>query len=539
MKKMKKAASLFLVLLMMLSMYACGNNTETPSGTISSDIASPGDSSSPTVSIEQPSQSAPVSDEDSKYGGILRIVLTAEGAAPLGLPWGNVSVDGLLQRPFLEALFYQMTVTGEIMPHIATSWELNESESELIIKLTPGVLFHDGTTLTAEVAGWNIMKHVEAHTANALIIGYEARDDETLVLKYESWSHEILSSLSTVAMCSKDAYEKNGEDWIMENPVGTGPFIMTEYIRGSVLRGKRNPNYWQEGKPYLDGIELIFLRDEMSQSMAIQTDGPDGIDCLNTNTAELAAELMTKNLLRYTVNAGPVTMFPSSNNPDSPLSKLEVRQAISYALNREAIVAARGFGIFTPATQFAPEGHPARLPDSYNVSYDLERAKALLAQAGYPDGFSTTLYTQPGSTDRELAVIIQSMLAEIGITAAVEYPDSGGFAAMRSGGWEGFLVMATRLFPRITSSYYSYFDANNLFMTSVQRPEGWAQALDYARTTPDIEQAAITECHRFIMENLMLIPIMDGVGNLFTKPNVHDTNMFYDERMNWVDAWFS
>lgn len=523
---MKKALSIALVFILALSLFACGTtkSSDTEPSTNAQGSAEPSSSSAPSSEI--------------KYGGILKVVNAAEGSAPLGIPWAQATLEQLLLAPFFEELI-KTTTKGELLPCLAESWDIDLDNNEIVLNIKPNVQFSDGSALTAEVAGWNIMKQVEAHIVQH-ITGYETRGELVLVLKFDNWSNDILSSLGACGLCSQESFEKNGEEWAAENPIGTGPFILGEYIHGQHLLCEKNSNYWQEGKPYLDGVKFVFMRDAMTQNMAIQATGDDSIDVLNLNSAEQVSMLNQEGLFNVTIlHTGPVALTPSSVDKDSPLSILKVRQAISYAVDREAIVAARGFGIWTPGTQIVSSESMAHLPDEYDLTYNPEKAKELLAEAGYPDGFTTTLYTQPGVADKDVTVAVQQMLTEIGITAELEFPDAGGYSALRAGGWDGITVNGLRQFAIPYKTFYLYFDPAQTFMVSAARPEGWAEVMGNALTTLTPEAGPLQECHKLLLENLTTIPLYNMSDNWIMKQNVHDTDYGYMEHVSLADAWMS
>jgi peptide/nickel transport system substrate-binding protein len=315
---------------------------------------------------------------------------------------------------------------------------------------------------------------------------------------------------------------------------------MQEYVHGQYLKAVKNPNYWQPGKPYLDGVEFDFIRDTMTQNMAIQSTGSDGIDVLNINSAEQISQLKaTSQFDIVLLGTGPVIMTPSSMDEKSPLSKLEVRQALSYAIDRDALVAARGFGIYTAGTQLVPPNSPAYLEDSYNQTYDQQKAKDLLTQAGYPDGFNTTIYVQPGIVDKDSAQAIQQMLAEVGIKAELQFPDAGGHATLRSKGWDGIMLGGLRNFSDPYLTFFLSFDPFQMFMVSAARPQNWMVTLFSATGSPQPDPAAYKDVHKALLENLTAIPVYNMYDSWAIKKNVHDTHYGEYERCNLESAWLS
>ena len=552
---MKKVIAVLLAALMLASLFACsgGGGNEpaaAPSDSPASPASSPASSAPPAPPAEtapepaRPTGTQPVAPEvavvEDKYGGILRIVNSAEGGAPIGIPWSVSTLENLLKPPFFECLLAPTTL-GELQPRLAESWTVDMANNEIVFNIRPGIKFHDGSDFTAEVAAWNIMMGVNSLQWNQSITECEARGDYVLAVKYDVWSNAIIFGMASYYMCSKESYEKNGEEWAAENPIGTGPFVMTEYIHGQYIKGVRNDNYWQEGKPYLDGVEFHFIRDPVAQSMALQATGDQRIDVLNLNSAEEVSNYINMGYDTYILYTGPVALFPSSMDDNSPLSILEVRQAISYALDREALCAARGFGIATPGTQWVESNSIAHLPDSYNQSYDPDKAKELLAQAGYPDGFHTTLISQPGVADRDSTVAIQAMLEAVGITSDIEFPDSGAYSSLRAAGWDGICVAGARQFAFVYNSFYLYFDWNQMFYVSVKRPDGWEETLRAAEQTPEPEQDKLQAVHAMLLDNMIAIPVYNITDNWVFQDNVYDTyyGIYDTSAANLADAWMS
>ena len=541
---MKKALSVLIALLMLTALVAAcnggGDDTDAPASPPASPAntaSAPGEDNRPTGAPPEP---PPDVQQDDKYGGILRVVNAAEGGAPIGIPWGVSTLENLLKPPFFECLLAQTTM-GELEPRLAESWNVDLTNNEIVVNIRQGIFFSDGSPFNAEAAAWNIMMGVEALQYNQNITACEVRSEYTFAVKFDVWSNAIIVGLSNYYMCSMESYLANGEEWAGENPIGTGPFVMTEYIHGQHIKAVRNENYWQAGKPYLDGVEFHLIRDRVAQTMAMQASGDSRIDVLNTNSAEQVSELMERGYDAYILYTGPVSMFPSSMDDNSPLAKLEVRQALSYAINREALVAARGFGIMTPGTQWVEANSIAHLPDSYDQSYDPDRARELLAEAGYPNGFHTTLISQPGVADRDGTVAIQAMLEAVGITSDIEFPDAGAYSTLRAAGWDGICVAGARQFAFVYNSFYLYFDWNQRFYVSVRRPEGWEQALRAAEETPEPDPAVLQRAHAMLLDFMTAIPIYNITDNWVFQSNVHDTGYgIYDtSACHLADAWMS
>ncbi len=310
--------------------------------------------------------------------------------------------------------------------------------------------------------------------------------------------------------------------WARENPVCTGPFKVTEYVQGSHISFEKNEDYWREGEPHLDGMEILFIRDVMTQNVAMQAEGDQSIDVLNTTNGEQIQMLREMGFEVTSMPIGPVSLVPNSLNSSSPLSKYEVRLAISYALDREAICNARGFGILKPADQFIADQWPqAHLDDSYNLTYNLEKAKELMAEAGYADGFQTTLYVQPGLADIDATVAIQSQLAQIGIECTIETPDSGGYSAYRSNGWDGLLVQHTRTLTNIAATFNFYFGNTSKLLSQLWWPDEMEEIIQAAFAKDDNSEELQT-LHKIVLDNMLIVPVYYQYDSWVYDPAIKD-----------------
>jgi peptide/nickel transport system substrate-binding protein len=141
-------------------------------------------------------------------------------------------------------------------------------------------------------------------------------------------------------MISMQSFLDNGKEYVRQNPVGTGPFVLSEWNPGQSIKYAKNENYWQEGKPYLDGVEYYAITDTMTQNAAMQSTGDDGIDLFACSNAEQAYTLISSGVdfdSSHIRGAGTLTLAPNSVDEDSPFYDLRVRQAVACAIDREAI----------------------------------------------------------------------------------------------------------------------------------------------------------------------------------------------------------
>ena len=221
-----------------------------------------------------------------------------------------------------------------------------------------------------------------------------------------------------------------------------------------------------------------------------------------------------------------MSLIPDSKNADSPLSKPKVREAISYAIDREAIAKARGFGYWQPAYQLANPGSPSFLTDFPGHKFDQAKAKQLLAEAGLASGFKTRIIIMPALVDKDAMTAVQANLAAVGIQVDLETPDNGGYTQMRfNGGWtNGFLAQHTRALATFNITYNFYFpEATAASSPACMRPSGFLDKLSTSLKTPAPDPKLGLELTRMLTDDLTVIPIYYVNEMYILQPNVKDS----------------
>ena len=527
----KKVAAIFLVLCMVFALAACGgsdsNGEQSTTSTSPTSGSSPGASGGPT------------------YGGIMKQVTSAEGSGPIGVPWSVQALDIFLTFPIMETLFRQLP-NAQILPHLAETWSVNDEGTEILIQLRQGVKFHDGSDFNAEIAQWNLtMAQTAGAGTMAAYNSVEVRGEYEIAILIDQYTNSTLSNFTGVmyTMISRESYEANGEEWAEQNPVGTGPFKFVEYNRGAYVIYERFDDYWQEGKPYLDGLEIHLLSDIMTQNIALKSTGPDGIDALGSMNGEQIKEFDDLGYTLLYTNPISLTLMPSHTNPDSPLANILVRQALSHAIDRQSLCDARGFGVWQPAIQYTAPGRGGYVNDptfGVNGEYNPERARELLAEAGYPDGFTTVLYGEPGMTDRDAGVAIQAMLADVGITASVEFPEAGGYTEIRTSGWpDAILYQRVLNMTHMETCVYLLFGTQVNFFPGVPQSEYLDGLLASARNVIGDNYEELKRVAEYMLEeNYYVIPMYYNYEVQILKPRIQGYN---DEwgLLLYPDLWIS
>jgi peptide/nickel transport system substrate-binding protein len=342
------------------------------------------------------------------------------------------------------------------IPDLATSWKaLNDTTWEF--KLRQGVKFHDGSAFTAEDVVFSINRvpkvpnNPTPYTAyTSRIIEMEIVDPYTIRFKLDKITASLPADLVKVVVVSKKAAEgATTADFASgKAAVGTGPFRFVKYVPGDRVELVRNENYWGE-KPAWDKVTMRMISNDAARVATllggdvdmIEYVPPSEVDHLEKNKNFRVFKRPTLRLMYVSgvhrmIDTSPyLTTKDGKPLPQNPFKDIRVRRAISMAINREVICKEVYDGLAAPASQLVPEKTFGYNPDLKVEKYDPARAKKLLAEAGYPDGFGVTIH---GPNDRypndaKTCQAVGQMLARIGLTVKIEtMPGSIYFSKIRS-----------------------------------------------------------------------------------------------------------
>jgi ABC-type transport system substrate-binding protein len=159
---------------------------------------------------------------------------------------------------------------GVLEPRLATSWDIDVPAKTMTFHLRQGVKFHDGSDLNAEVVKWNFDLQMEAGKATNWV-SVDIVDDYTISITVKTYQNTSLTGVGAYPVASKAAFDKNGIDWARDNPIGSGPVVFVEHQRGTRVTFEKNDNYWDAGKPYLDGVEFIIIADITVRNLAFKS----------------------------------------------------------------------------------------------------------------------------------------------------------------------------------------------------------------------------------------------------------------------------
>jgi peptide/nickel transport system substrate-binding protein len=527
---------LVIILLTSLTLVACGEETTpattAPAATTTAPAATTKPAPAPATTATAPAATTPAADA-AKYGGVYKYVLTVAPARPIGYLSEGAPDSGTAAAPATEGLI-SVDRKGNIIPKLAVSWDVAADGKSIIVGLRKGVKFHDGSDFNAEVAKWNLDLMIEAKkTPDRKSV--DIIDDYTIRINIDDYKNTILTGLATnTQMASKAFVDKNGVEAARWHPVGTGPFIFDSYERDAKLTYKKNPNYWQKGKPYLDGLEFIVIQDATVRKLAFQKGDIHRIAVAGID----AIELQKAGYEMITEAGGTFSLVPDSKNSSSPWSNINVRLAASYSLDRESLTQALGFGFARPAYQVYPGSAQAAIPNLDKHEYDPARAKSLLKEAGYPTGFKTVMHVFTRVIPNDFSTATAAMLRDVGIDIEVDNPTPARYEDFRYGGWtNGLMHHALNNPANMAGLDNPYW--NGTQFPSTKFPTGFREGLDAAQATKEPDPQLIQAVIRIMHDDVMVIPYLEESRVTFLNKGVHDPGVISHSLMVFIceEAW--
>lgn len=371
--------------------------------------------------------------ENPTLGGTLNMGLLVE---PPGLDPFHQAADARIRVSLLmyQGLFYE-GASGEAIPLLAESYDISDDGLVYTVKLRDGVKFHTGQDMTAEdvAYSYNYIRDAENGSPGAgdfaIIESVEAIDPSTVRFTLSSPNASLPMTLGNKygAVVPAGYFDdENARNRMNAESVGTGPFRLVEFNPNSNLVVEKFEDYWEDGAPYLDEINFSFLPNSASMLVALKNDRIDLVKLERPQDVQQVESVEGLEIERWpSLNQKPIDL----GSEQKPLDDVRVRQAIALAVDREEIKnAAVGdygevIGTMVAGMQDTWGVPMDQLP---NMSRDVEKAKALLAEAGHPDGFDLKLTIINGYDWMDpAAVTLKEQLADIGINLSIERVDLG------------------------------------------------------------------------------------------------------------------
>jgi peptide/nickel transport system substrate-binding protein len=537
----------FMILTLVISMLlvACGPKaTETPAPSVEE---------APTEALPAPTEAEPAKPtevppteppaaEGPVSGGTLRIIAAA---GPQVLSY--VPLMGPADRSFIfpgtEALVdtteERGAFTAGVEPVLAESVDVDTENLTITFKIRKGVKFHDGSDLTAEVAAWNLQQVIDAGAMPYMDYFKEMRveDEYTLVIELNEYNNQLMPTWGWwTSQYSKEAWEAAGDtdeeriDWARSHVVGTGPFMLEEFERDVSLKWVKNPNYWREDRPYLDGIEVTIIPDPVTARAMMEAGDAD----VWGGPAKDAVEMRD---MGFTIQSDwpvlPMGICPNTAHPDSKFQDIRLREAVEYALDKAAIAQALGHGLYQPIKSLPIEGEWGYDPDR-GRDYDPVKAAELMDDAGYSteNPLKVKLLSLNDPVTQDAVTMIKSQLDAVGFDVELDLADPGRFYGTV------FWLMPDDLGPDADLSWYFAGGMDTTYLQTYIRwfsnePFSWLSYLGRTEEQAEMDKQAMAALEieeqvewtgklmDYMSENALMIPVYGATAYVIQQPYVH------------------
>ena len=410
-KSFKPLTAVFCAAALTLGLAACsGGNTSADTG-----------SASDTESASSAGQEAAGSGSASGRTDLnLRIGDAFSTVDPHNL---SLNSDIMLSRQIYEPLYW-INDEGEEIPMLATEYSVSEDGLTWTFQLREGVTFQNGDPLTAQDVVYSyercfdnayMQEKVEA------IDSVTAPDDSTVEMHLKYQFSPLMKKIAAIGIVSQSFAEANMDDQglLGFNACGTGAYSVKEAIPDVSITLEAYSGYWG-GEAPIKTLNFEQITDETTAVTAFEAGEIDVMSIPSANWAQISESG------QYNTDSRPSNhvVYLIFNTEAAPFDNRELRQAIAYAINREDIIAVAADGLADPATSLATSYMLGYTEDHMTYEYDPEKAKELLAEAGYPDGLDIgSMKTMSGSYFEKVMQVVQSQLAEVGITSTIEGMD--------------------------------------------------------------------------------------------------------------------
>jgi len=364
-----------------------------------------------------------------KMGGELRLAREADSST-MDLTTSTANLDIWVGINIFDTLVRFSDDGRTIVPGLAERWEASADGKTYTFFLRPNLKFSDGTPLTATDVAFAIDRARSAKEAAwswtlAAVDKVETPSARTVRVRLKNRWSPILSDLALfdTGVYPKAYFQKVGPNGMAAKPLGSGPFYLAQWKRGDYILLKKNPNYYDAKNVRLDAVRFLAVPDENTRVLKLLAGEVDAIGFVPFSRIK---ELQDNPDVNMILNTSTRTDYLLINNARKPLNDVKVRQAISLAIDRNAIVRTALFGFGEPASSFLPKGAIAWDTSLKPYPFDPGRALQLIRESSAPNGFTASLLISAGSvTENQVATLIKDELRFIGITVNIQQIDPG------------------------------------------------------------------------------------------------------------------
>lgn len=416
---------------------------------------------------------------------------------------------------------------GTLSPALAEDWKLSDDGTEVFFTIRKGVKFHNGDEMTADDVAYSLNRTIQStytQKFTGVMESAEVVDDSTVKVRLKHPYGPILYCFTnpSVAIVSKKAVEEAG-DTFGRNPVGTGAYKFVDWVSGEKVVLTRFDDYFKGPAPIKD-VTFRFITDATTAAIMLEK---GEIDILhNPAKSDRKAQIENENLAYYEIDSAYYYHI-SLNNKTGPFSDKRVRQAVAHAINREDIILGGLEGVGSPVeVPMAPCAFGYQ-PDFKFYPYDPEKAKELLAEAGYPNGLTVRYRVNQSAMYVKPSEVIQEQLRAVGINCEIEKMERAAYLAEVGNDcdYDISLYVITALIPDADYQCYTRLhssmigNGNNFTLTEIPELD---KVLDEARTETDQDKRyeLYREVCEIVKEEVPLIPVCTGKYALVANKNL-------------------
>lgn len=425
----------------------------------------------------------------------------------------------------------RMNENYEIIPGVAERWEVSEDGKEYTFYIKEGIKFHNGDDLKISDVVFSVergMASPQASPSFSRVVGVEAVGDNAVKIKLNAPYNQILTSLAlpVAGIVSEKVVTEAGDDF-GRNPVGTGPYKLKDWVSGEKVVIEAFEDYHQEPAS-IKTVEFITISDKSAATISLEKGDIDAYVDANINDFSRIEE--NENLTLYKGEAFAY-YFIGINVTNAPFDNVKVRQAVAHAVDKESMLYGVQGGFGEIIDTFATDKFAGFTDDIQKYPYDIEKAKQILADAGYPDGFETNIYVS-NETMAKYAQVLQSSLLKIGITANIVTLERSAYQVACEGGEADIFINGnTFAAPTVDEAVYDavhseYIGKSNYFFYKNDRLD---ELFDESRMT--IDETKIAKLYEEVLiilsEDVPAIPITwryvniaanKDLKNVYTNP---------------------
>ncbi|MGZ5866344.1 MAG: ABC transporter substrate-binding protein [Xanthobacteraceae bacterium] len=479
-----------------------------------------------------------------RKGGTLRVSMPYNPASVDPMTGRNLPDFNVLYAVF-DALIDFEPMTLELKPGLAKAWKFTDPKT-LVLDLVEGVTFHDGTPFNAEAVKFNLDRYKTDQRSNVKAdlgalenVEVNGPNQVTLHLSKPNAGLPVILTNRVGCMVSPKSIQEKGPN-VDRAPVGTGPFKFVSWTDNDLIKVVRNDNYWKKGLPYLDGVDFRIVN-ELNTAVRTAIIGEADL-VLNMQATQKTVADRSPNVK---VSVGPSLTFYGAflNYSRPPLDDLRIRQALNYAIDRDEINKVIAMGLGQPSSAILPKEHWAQ--DSSTANYykhDIAKAKALLAEAGHPDGLEIEAFGWSDQTAMQRQELLMSQLAKAGIR--IKLTPIGPGPAMQSFMIEkkaAILFSPTGGYPDPSQFYEALFAKDALRNAGKIELPGYRELVDATMQAPDqaARKAAFAKLQRFVIEQALQLPQFISPNIMIVSPKVQNLVDNLPGTPKFHDVWLA